>query len=137
MRYQYRAGPRSMAALTYFILGLLLGMPLFESDENLRLERLWYIYMNATYDEQSSFLLLSSALVSLALGIVFFSTYFSDFTIRPKAASVLANASLLLVVTAMFSYSRPIIIAYSFGALCAIWSWRHKNPDDYWFTGST
>jgi hypothetical protein len=136
MRYQYGGGPRTTAGLTYFCLGLMFAMIHFESDMEKRIDGLWFIYMKPMYLEQNVTVLLLSALLSLGLAITFFSTYFTDFCTRPMVAAVLAGVAVLLLIIAIFTFSRPVLFLNTIGTLCAMWAWRFKNPDNNWFRGN-
>lgn len=126
MRYRYVGWARKSAGLMYFILGFMLATVHFETDMGKRIDGLWFIYMNAMYLEQSAALMLFVAFLSVGMWLAYHSGYFTDFSARPKVAAVLAGLAVLLLVIAVFAYSRPVILLASLGAFCAIWVWKFE-----------
>ena len=128
-------GPRTCAGLLNLAMAGILGSPFFLEGED-RLENLWYIYMSPMYDEESIFILLFVAFSCFVIGILYFSSPFSNrisnYISSYPVGRLYTFLSIVLSLIALMSFSQPIITGLIFGTVFVAWSWWRSDPYDRW-----
>jgi hypothetical protein len=128
-------GPKSCAGLINLTMAGILGSPFFLKGED-RLENLWYIYMSPMYDEESVFILFFVAFSCLVIGVLYFTSTFSnrisDYISSYSVGRFYTFLSIIMSLIALMSFSQPIIMGLIFGTIFVAWSWWRSDPYDRW-----